>query len=106
MLVEDPAIAKLEEVELQALQLQASRVGDILDDDRAEIGLAGLRADGRELRVGDLDLVVAARELVGEGFHQGGHVDSSGKLAGRVAGISSDSASASWVRFRTARSPL
>ena len=86
MLVIDPAVAVADEIELQALQLEAGRVGDVLDDDRPEIGLARLGADGREFRVGDLDLVVAARELVGERFHQGGHVDSSGMLAESGAG--------------------
>ena len=80
MLVEDPAIAVAEEVELQTLQLEAGGVGDIVDEDSAEIGLSRLGTDGREFRAGDLDLIVSARELVGKGFHQGRHVDSSARV--------------------------
>src|SRR5262249_11171675 len=81
MLVEDPAVAVAGEVELQALQLQAGRLRDIADDDRAEVGLTRLGTDGGELRAGDLDLVVSARELVGEGFDRGSHLDSLAKCA-------------------------
>src|SRR5262249_3557387 len=82
MLVEDPAVAVAEEVELQALQLQAGRLWDIADDDRAEVGLTRLGTDGGELRAGDLDLVVSARKLVGEGFDRGSHLVSLAKRAG------------------------
>src|SRR5262249_56226021 len=81
MLIEDPAVAVAGEVELQALQLQAGRLRDIADDDRAEVGLTRLGTDGGELRAGDLDLVVSARELVGEGFDRVSHLDSLAKCA-------------------------
>ena len=48
-----------------------------MDHDRSEIWLAGLRADRREFRAGDLDLVVAIGELIRERFHDGRHVVSS-----------------------------
>ena len=71
VLVEDPPVAERDEVELQALQLYAEAVGDVGDPDRPEVGLAGLRAHGRELRAGMDDRVVTAGMAVGEGLEVG-----------------------------------
>src|SRR4029453_2088449 len=55
-LVEDAAVAELDQVVLQRLELDAVRVGHVRDPDLAEIGKAGLRAHGRELRTLNRDL--------------------------------------------------
>src|SRR4051812_19480113 len=75
--VEDPPVAIVEQVELQALELDASRRRDVGDHDGPEVGLAGLGTDRRELRAGDLDLVLAVGELVREGFQRADHRASS-----------------------------
>ena len=74
-LVEDPAAAVLLEPELQALELDAEPVGHVHDPDRAEVRMSRTRAHGRELRLHDLDLVVAPRRGVVEGLEvrHGGH---------------------------------
>ena len=58
-LVEDPLVPELDHVVLQRLQLEAALVGDVGDQDLAEIGKAGLGTDRRELGAPDLDLVIA-----------------------------------------------
>src|SRR5687768_12634142 len=66
VLVEDPLVAVRLQVELEAAQLDAAEVRRVADDDRPEIRLPGHRADARELRCGEFDLVVAFGELVFE----------------------------------------
>src|SRR4051794_15208580 len=65
-LVEDPAVAKLDHVVLQRLQLHARRVGRVGDADGAEIRQPGLRAERRELRTVDRDLEVPLGPRVGK----------------------------------------
>src|SRR5262249_15703190 len=79
MLVENASVAVAEQVQLQTLQLETMLWRDVVDDDRAEIGLTRLGTDRREFRAGDLDLIIPIRELVGEGVHRERHV-------GRVLG--------------------
>ena len=70
VLVKNALVAEALQVELQALQLDALLVGRVRDRERAEVGLAGLRAHRRELRRDDLDLVIAVGKLVFERFQQ------------------------------------
>src|ERR1700719_2552059 len=74
MLVEYPPVAVTKQVKFQALELKAGRGGNIMDDDRTEIGLARLRAYRGKFRARDLDLVFTIRELVRKGFHRAGHL--------------------------------
>ena len=66
VLVENSPVAKFEQVELQTFQLETVCRGNILNHDRAEIWLAGLGADGREFRAGDLDFVLSPAETGSE----------------------------------------
>src|SRR5437899_5909420 len=58
-LVINAAIAELDDVVLEGLELDAPRIGRISDADLAEIGESGFRTYRRELRTIDRDLVVA-----------------------------------------------
>src|SRR5258706_5318080 len=71
VLVEDPAAAKGLEVELQALELHAEAIGDVVDAYGPEVRLAGLGADRGELRTRVLDRVVAAGVAIREGLESG-----------------------------------
>src|SRR5262245_4836691 len=68
VLVEDAAIAELDDVVLERLQLDAARVGDVGDADLAEVGQAGLRAQRGELRTLNRDFVVALGPRIGKGL--------------------------------------
>ena len=59
-LVEDAAVAELDQVVLQRLQLDTAIAGDVGDADLAEVRQAGLGADRGELGAVDRDLEVAS----------------------------------------------
>ena len=67
--LEDAEVAVGEEVLLEGLELEAAVAGHVADGEAAEVGEAGLGADGGELGVVDEDLVGA--ELVRPGFDGG-----------------------------------
>src|SRR6266851_4709557 len=56
--VKDAFVAEAPQVQLQALQLEDLRSWDVRDGERCEVGLAGHRADARELGAHALSLVV------------------------------------------------
>src|SRR5436190_1706764 len=58
-LIVNPAVAELDDVVLQRLELDASRVGRVSDADLAEVGESSFGTHRRELRTIDRDLVVA-----------------------------------------------
>ena len=66
VLVEDLYVAERIDVELQALQLDATLVRDVFDADGGEIGEVREWADCRELRDLEIDLDFAAGKLVRE----------------------------------------
>src|SRR4051794_34699464 len=65
-LVEDPAVAELDEVVLQYLQLDTAIARNVGDADLAEVGQPGFRTHGGELGTGNCDLVVAPRARIGK----------------------------------------
>jgi hypothetical protein len=83
--LEDAEVAVGEEVLLEGLELEAGFAGHVADGEAAEVGKAGLGADGGELGVVDEDLV--GLELVAPGF-DGGElgVEASGGVVVGVAG--------------------
>jgi len=70
VLVEDLHVAKRIDVKLQTLQLDTALVRHVGDADFTEVRQARLRADRRELRVADGDLVIAAGLGVGESLER------------------------------------
>src|SRR5260370_19508446 len=66
--VKDAFVAKAPQVQLQALQLEDLRSWDVRDGERCEVGLAGHRADARELGAHALDLVLAISMRVGDRY--------------------------------------
>ena len=58
VLVEDPFVAERLQVQFEAFELDADAIGHVAEREGAEIGLAGLGTDRRELRADDLDRVV------------------------------------------------
>ena len=68
VLVKNALVAELLQIELQAFQLDALAAGTIGERQRAEIGLARLGADRRELGADDLDRIVAVGKLIVKGF--------------------------------------
>ena len=60
ILVEVAMVAEAEQVQLQALALHHAHVGHVGDVDSGEVGLAGDRAQRRELRAVELHEVVVA----------------------------------------------
>ena len=68
--VEDALVPKALQVRLETLELDALLSGRVGERQRAEIGLAGLGADGRELGADDFDDIVAAGKLVVKGFQK------------------------------------
>src|ERR1019366_9527835 len=66
VLLKNPQIAVLEQVHLVRLQLQAQFVGNVAQHQLAEIRQPGLGAHAAELRLYDLDFVIA--ELTGPGL--------------------------------------
>src|SRR5262249_9963373 len=69
-LVEDAAIAEVQHVVLERLELEAQRVGDVGDPNLAEIGESGLGTDGREFLTTNGDLEVALGAGVGKGLER------------------------------------
>src|SRR5450759_2767172 len=67
-LVEGTLVAVRPQVELPGFQLDAEGVGDVLDLNRREVWLAGLRAQAGELGTFEADDVVPLGIGVGEGF--------------------------------------
>ena len=68
ILMEMPFVAESPDVQLQALQLHAFFVGDVIQDQGGEIRLAGLGAQAGEFRDFHVDVVVAPGLRVGESF--------------------------------------
>src|SRR5438445_896759 len=58
ILIENAEIAVGVDIHLEGLQFHASFIGPIADADRAEVGKAGFRTDGRVLRHLDRDLII------------------------------------------------
>jgi hypothetical protein len=67
VLLKDAEVAVCEEILLEGLELEAGLAGHVADGEAAEVGQAGLGADGGELGVVDEDFVGA--ELVAPGFN-------------------------------------
>src|SRR3569623_2045513 len=61
-------LAKAPYVELQALQLDAGIVGNVVEDERGEIGLPGLGAKACVFRDFHVDMKVASRYKIGKDF--------------------------------------
>ncbi len=68
VLVENPLVAVALQIEFEGLQLHAQLRWCVGEGDGAEIRLARLGTEARELRTDDLDGVIAAGVLVGKGF--------------------------------------
>src|ERR1700727_2711659 len=69
VLLEDAEVAIGEEVLLEGLQIHALFAGHVTDGEAAEVGEAGLGADGGEL--GGVDEDLAGLELIGPGLDGG-----------------------------------
>ena len=59
VLVENAFVPKSLQVQLETLQLDALRVGNITEDECPKIGLTRFGANGGELRANDFDLIVS-----------------------------------------------
>ncbi len=66
--VEDPFVAKLLQIQLEALQFDAQLGWHVVKDQRPEIGLARFGADRREFGTSDLNLVGAVGKTILENF--------------------------------------
>jgi diguanylate cyclase (GGDEF)-like protein len=66
--VEVAFLAERPDVQLQALQFDATLIGDVVQIQRGEVGLAGFRAQTGELGDFHVDVVIAGRIRVVEGF--------------------------------------
>ena len=66
--MEVAVVAEAEEIQLQALALHHFHVGDVFDDDLAEVGLSGNRTEGCELGAVKLHPIVVLLVLVLEGL--------------------------------------
>src|SRR5262245_39655086 len=69
-LVKRAAIAERPDIELERLELHASRVGYVLEIERGEIRLPGARAQTREFRDRHPDRVIALALRVGESLER------------------------------------
>ena len=67
---ENPLIAILLQVQLQAFKLNAPTIRDVTKRELAKIGLAGLRTNRREFGTNDLNRVIPIGELVFKNFHR------------------------------------
>jgi hypothetical protein len=76
-LVEDPAVAVLQEVVLERFQFDARLIGHVGDADLAKVRQTRLGTHGGELRTADLDLVVAFGARIGKRLERDGHADHS-----------------------------
>lgn len=68
ILMKGTVVAEAEEVEFQALALHHFHIGNIVDADGGEVGLAGDGAEAGELGTVECDPVIISRVLVGECF--------------------------------------
>lgn len=68
VLVEMALVAEAPDVELQALQLDADLVGDVVQGQDGEIRLPGLGAEAGEFRNLHVDLVIPVGSGIREGF--------------------------------------
>ena len=66
--VEDPLIAKLLQIQFQALELDAQLAWYIAKDQCPKVGLSGFRANRRKLRTGNFDFVSAVGKTILENF--------------------------------------
>ena len=73
-LVEGAFVPVRPEIELEALELHAERVGNVPDPDRREIRLAGPRTEARELGALEGNLVVPSGLRVGKGLDRFGRL--------------------------------
>ena len=74
VLMKIAVVAEREEVELEALALHHPFARDITNIDMSEIGLSGLRAEGRELRTIEGHEILILGVLVGESLQHPGIV--------------------------------
>ena len=74
VLVEVAVVAETEEIQLQALALDHAHTGDVVDDDVAEVGLAGLGAQRGELGAVERHHILILGVLVLEGLEHVGAV--------------------------------
>src|SRR5436190_12242220 len=89
--VEDSAIAELDQVVLERLELDALSRGYVGDANLAEIGQAGLRAHGSELGTVDGDAVVPLGPRIREGLDRRPWHCKNSMPAGRVRACMFDS---------------
>jgi len=68
VLIEDAFASKRLQVQFQTLELHAKLVRNVAKRERAEIGLARLRAQRRKLRTDDFDAIVATQKLICKRF--------------------------------------
>ena len=68
--IENAAVAEVDHVVLERLQLDAALAGNVGDADLAEVGQAGFRANGSELRTTDGDFVIASWTRVRERLYR------------------------------------
>ena len=89
-LVERPGVAVGPEVELERLELDALLVRHVADLDGGEVGLAGARAQARELGAIERNEIVPFGMGIGEDFELPGWFDRHARiLHGRMAGTKS-----------------
>ena len=81
VLVEVAVVAETEEIQLEALALDHAHTGDVVDNDVAEVGLAGLGAQRGKLGAVERHHIVVLRVLVLEGLK---HIRTVVKLIGRA----------------------
>ena len=87
-LVETALVTERPDVELEALQFDAFRFGNVIEQDGGEIRLAGFRAQAGEFRNFHVDVEITLRCGVGEGFEGlaglGAHGRAETKKKGKV----------------------
>lgn len=72
--MEVAVVTEAEEIQLQALALHHFHVGDVFDDNLAEVGLSGNRTEGCELGAVELHPIVVLLVLVLEGLEHLGSI--------------------------------